>query len=528
MNHSLPRRTRKNDACLSRCSAALAGNPNVGKSTLFNTLTGLHQHTGNWTGKTVACADGQCRFGHTLFSLTDLPGTYSLLSDSPEEEIAAKAVCSGAYQLIIAVCDATCLERSLALVFQILSLTPNVIVCVNLCDEAEKKGIRIDFALLEQLLGVPVVGISAAKRSGIKGLLAAAEEFCGASPVFYQTCEAPPDHSMKKAEVAARQTAVRENPGYRKRDFRADRIATGPVTGTLLMLLLLLFLFWLSISGANYPSRLLSAGFDWLEIRLAALAGALHAPDWLRSLLISGIYRVSSWVVAVMLPPMAIFFPLFTLLEDLGYLPRVAFNLDHHFKKCSACGKQALCMCMGLGCNAAGVTGCRIIHSPRERLIAILTNTFIPCNGPLPHPDLPDHHLLCGNGERDPGKPSGRPDPDRGHCPLHHDDLRRLPASGRHRPEGSSLLLHSGNASLPASPDPEGTGPFRAGPHFICPWKGRHDRRSRRPGHLAGRQSEAGRGNAAPVGFRLPGSPGKADGTGRRDPACLPSGLPGQ
>ena len=384
MNHSLPRRTRKNDARLSRCSAALAGNPNVGKSTLFNTLTGLHQHTGNWTGKTVACADGQCRFGHTLFSLTDLPGTYSLLSDSPEEEIAAKAVCSGAYQLIIAVCDATCLERSLALVFQILSLTPNVIVCVNLCDEAEKKGIRIDFALLEQLLGVPVVGISAAKRSGIKGLLAAAEEFCGASPVFYQTCEAPPDHSMKKAEAAARQTAVRENPGYRKRDFRADRIATGPVTGTLLMLLLLLFLFWLSISGANYPSRLLSAGFDWLEIRLAALAGALHAPDWLRSLLISGIYRVSSWVVAVMLPPMAIFFPLFTLLEDLGYLPRVAFNLDHHFKKCSACGKQALCMCMGLGCNAAGVTGCRIIHSPRERLIAILTNTFIPCNGRFP------------------------------------------------------------------------------------------------------------------------------------------------
>ena len=175
------------------------------------------------------------------------------------------------------------------------------------------------------------------------------------------------------------------------------------------MLLLLLFLFWLSISGANYPSRLLSAGFDWLEIRLAALAGALHAPDWLRSLLISGIYRVSSWVVAVMLPPMAIFFPLFTLLEDLGYLPRVAFNLDHHFKKCSACGKQALCMCMGLGCNAAGVTGCRIIHSPRERLIAILTNTFIPCNGPLPHPDLPDHHLLCGNGERDPGKPSRPP-----------------------------------------------------------------------------------------------------------------------
>ena len=150
------------------------------------------------------------------------------------------------------------------------------------------------------------------------------------------------------------------------------------------MLALLAAVFWITITGANYPSELLSRGLFWVQDRLTDLFVYLHAPAWLHGALVLGVYRVLAWVVSVMLPPMAIFFPLFTLLEDLGYLPRVAFNLDKHFQKCRACGKQALTMCMGFGCNAAGIVGCRIIDSPRERLIAILTNNFVPCNGRFP------------------------------------------------------------------------------------------------------------------------------------------------
>ena len=150
------------------------------------------------------------------------------------------------------------------------------------------------------------------------------------------------------------------------------------------MILLLLGIFWLTIVGANYPSQLLSAGLFWLGDRLGELMNTLGAPEWLNGLVVDGAYKVLAWVVSVMLPPMAIFFPLFTLLEDSGYLPRVAYNLDKPFKRCCACGKQALTMAMGFGCNAAGVVGCRIIDSPRERLIAILTNNFVPCNGRFP------------------------------------------------------------------------------------------------------------------------------------------------
>ena len=326
------------------CRAALAGNPNVGKSTLFNALTGLHQHVGNWTGKTVSCAVGLCRYEDTVLELTDLPGTYSLQSDSPEEEVAREAILSSSFHVIVAVCDATSLERSLGLVFQIMALAPRVILCVNLCDEARKKGIVIDFPELEKLLGIPVIPVSAARQEGLTGLLsciASCKSSCGKS---LQTCEAPPEHYLKKASEVSRRVTVYHCPEYRKRDLRIDRAATGPVTGTLLMLFLLFFLFWLSISGANYPSQLLSSASSWLETKLLALASLAGMPDWLEGILIFGVYKVSAWVISVMLPPMAIFFPLFTLLEDFGYLPRVAFNLDHHFKKCSACGKQALCM----------------------------------------------------------------------------------------------------------------------------------------------------------------------------------------
>ena len=329
------------------CRAALAGNPNVGKSTLFNALTGLHQHVGNWTGKTVACAFGTCVFEGTRLELTDLPGIYSLRSDSPDEEAAREAIAGGGFQVILAVCDATCLERGVRLALQLLELTPSVILCVNLWDEAQKKGITIDLPLLEKRLGIPVAAISAARGEGLHELLKKTVSYKDQPPLLLATCEPPPEHIFQKAGAIAAE-AVRENrPAFRRRDLQADRILTGPVTGTLVMLGLLFLLFWISLSGANYPSALLSRLFSLLEGKLLLAAEALGAPSWLSGALILGVYRVTAWVVAVMLPPMAIFFPLFTLLEDLGYLPRAAFNLDPCFKKCSACGKQALCMCRG-------------------------------------------------------------------------------------------------------------------------------------------------------------------------------------
>ena len=168
------------------------------------------------------------------------------------------------------------------------------------------------------------------------------------------------------------------------RDRKIDKYLTNRFTGIPIMIALLALIFWITISGANYPSQMLSEGLFWVQDRLTDFFMWMHAPEWLHGALVLGVYRVLAWVVSVMLPPMAIFFPLFTLLEDFGYLPRVAFNLDHYFKKANTCGKQALTMCMGFGCNAAGVVGCRIIDSPRERMIAMLTNNFVPCNGRFP------------------------------------------------------------------------------------------------------------------------------------------------
>lgn len=167
-------------------------------------------------------------------------------------------------------------------------------------------------------------------------------------------------------------------------DERIDAIVTSRLLGYPIMLLLLGVVFWLTITGSNYPSGLLSELFFKLEEMLTSLFVSLNAPGWLHGFLVLGTYRGLAWVISVMLPPMAIFFPLFTLLEDFGYLPRVAFNLDSFFKRAGAHGKQALTMAMGFGCNAAGVIAARIIESPRERMIAILTNSFVPCNGRFP------------------------------------------------------------------------------------------------------------------------------------------------
>ncbi|MGI6588748.1 MAG: ferrous iron transport protein B [Peptococcia bacterium] len=448
---------------------ALAGNPNTGKSTVFNSLTGLKQHTGNWPGKTVMNARGYYEENGRRFILVDLPGTYSLLANSAEEEVARDFLCFGEPLVTVVVVDATCLERNLNLVLQILEITFKVVVCVNLMDEAKRKGIKVDLLKLSSLLGVPVVGTNARDGEGLaelktviskvveqelscdsgdsvfvhyvepveKGIAllqsivekistgrinsrwlslrllennekikASLDSFLGISLAecselrnclsgverFFQerkiTIEEVKDSIVaslvKTAEKIGQEVLVFEKENYNQFDRKMDNILISKRFGIPIMLALLGVIFWITIQGANYPSQLLASGFFWLEGRLTVLFSVAGLPDWLYGIIVLGVYRTLAWVISVMLPPMAIFFPLFTLLEDLGYLPRVAFNLDNFFKKACAHGKQALTMCMGFGCNAAGVIACRIIDSPRERLIAIITNNFVPCNGRFP------------------------------------------------------------------------------------------------------------------------------------------------
>lgn len=369
---------------------ALAGNPNVGKSTVFNSLTGMNQHTGNWPGKTVSGARGSFTYKDTVFTLVDLPGTYSLSAASVDEAVAGDYICSGEADITLIVADATCLERNLNLVLQILSITKKAILCVNLLDEAQKKKISIDLEKLSELLEIPVVGMAARSGTGLDTLLETLWSFT-------QEAECKDSHTVKADydPGAWQEFLPRANEVYcacvtkgtdepHAFDRRLDRIVTSRIFGFPIMLLLLVLIFWITIAGANYPSQWLSCCFSWLEEHLRGVFAASGAPASLTGICMDGVYTTLTWVISVMLPPMAIFFPLFTLLEDFGYLPRVAFNMDHAFKKCCAHGKQSLTMCMGFGCNACGVIGCRIIESPRERLIAILTNNFVPCNGRFP------------------------------------------------------------------------------------------------------------------------------------------------
>lgn len=437
---------------------ALIGNPNVGKSTIFNALTGLNQHTGNWPGKTVESASGSYFYNGNKYTLIDLPGTYSLFASSKEEEVSRDFICFEKHDLTIVVLDATVIERNLNLATQIIETKDNVIVCVNLMDEAKKRNISVNLKKLQNILKVPVIGTSATNKKSLDKLVKLIEKTCNyktSKKMEFKYDEKIEDVIKKMTKTLDKYVTTNTNRffaikilednkefnnkiyDYLKLDettrkkieevnlncntylkinkindyqdkmicsiikrnseianevcnastlkiSKTDKILTSKVFGIPIMILFLGIILWLTISGSNYPSFLLSKLLFSINDQIAKFLTLIHTPSLIYDIIINGVLKTLTWVISVMLPPMAIFFPLFTLLEDSGFLPRIAFNLDKLFNKAKCHGKQALSMCMGFGCNACGVVGARIIDSPRERLIGILTNAFVPCNGRFP------------------------------------------------------------------------------------------------------------------------------------------------
>lgn len=367
----------------------LMGNPNVGKSTVFNEITGMHQHTGNWTGKTVDSAIGKYYYKYNNYELIDLPGTYSLIASSKEEEVAGNYLLNENYDCVVIVIDATLLQRNLMLFYQIFDITSKVVVLLNLCDEAKKRNIEIDKNILQNLLGVPVIKATARSGKGINELLEEIHLVVTNEEDYYtkrnvDIDKIDTDNILEKAQFVSSK-AIKTIPSKKeRRDEILDKILLGKYTSIPIMLLIFGLILFITIKLSNYPSEFLSDIFSKFEIFLSIKMTDSGISPILISLLVDGMLKVLLWVIAVMLPPIVIFFPLFSLLEDFGILPRFAFNLDSPFEKCNACGKQALTTCMGLGCNAIGVTGARIIDSKRERNIAIITNSLTPCNGRFP------------------------------------------------------------------------------------------------------------------------------------------------
>ena len=358
--------------------AALVGNPNVGKSTLFNSMTGLKQHTGNWPGKTVELITGTVKKGDTRIELTDLPGTYSLQGNSQDEQVTGDYLVSGEADCVVVVCDGNTLERSLILALEIMALSDKVIICINLMDEAQRRGIQIQGELLSQRLNVPVVLTSAGKGHGLETLKSAIEKTAFGPPQLRGEIT---DVRQKAKELTA--LCCQENvEKSAQTERRIDALFASRRFGIGFMVLVLLGIVWLTVWGANTISQ----GLEWVfEIVYGTLIGYTHMlPAWCQGILIDGVFATVGRVICVMLPPMMIFFPLFTLLENIGYLPRMALLLDPCMARCGGCGRQALTLCMGLGCNAVGVMGCRIIPSPKQRMAAMLTNAFMPCNGRFP------------------------------------------------------------------------------------------------------------------------------------------------
>ena len=360
---------------------ALAGSPNVGKSSVFNALTGLHRHTGNWTGKTVSLAYGLVKSDEESVALVDLPGSVSLFPESPEEKVSASFLASGEADAAIFVCDALALERSLIFALRAAGSVRRCVLCLNMIDEARRAGVSVDVKKLSARLGMTVVACCAQSGEGVFELIAAAigEARRENAPQRAKPPSDPADLAALAREIAADCTSGTADVSRFERV--ADRILTGRFTGFFSMAMLFFVIFWLTAAGANAPSDLLTALFCRAEDSLRGVLLSFGLPAAVVSCAVDGVFRTSAWVTAVMLPPMAIFFPLFTLAEDCGLFPRIAFDLDRSFARCGSCGRHAITSVMGLGCNAVGVCGCRIISSPRRRLAAILTNAFIPCNG---------------------------------------------------------------------------------------------------------------------------------------------------